>query len=82
MTKEDQSYLNVNVPTSKMEYGADYQERMAIWDELWSPESKKVLPNNKKAVGTNSNIKNDKALLELLKSWKTIKINWWLTLVE
>ena len=75
MTKEDQSYLNVNTPNSKMEYGADYQERMAIWDELWSPESKKVLPNNKKAVGTISNIKNDKALLELLKSWKTIKIN-------
>ena len=75
MTKEDQSYLNVNVPTSKMEYGADYQERMAIWDELWSPESKKVLPNNEKIVGTNSNIKHDKALLELLESWKTIKIN-------
>ena len=75
MTKEDQSYLNVNVPTSKMEYGADYQERMAIWDELWSPESKKVLPNNKKVVGNNPNIKNNKALMELLESWKNIKIN-------
>lgn len=75
MTKEDQSYLNVNVPISRMEYGKDYQERMAIWDELWSPESKKVSPKDKNALGTNSNIKNNKALFELLESWKNIKIN-------
>ena len=71
MNKEDKSYLNVDVPISKMEYGADYQERMAIWDELWSPTKAKVLP--KRNTGDFSNIKTDESLINVLQDWKNVK---------
>ena len=73
MTKEDKSYLNVDVPISKMEYGADYQERMAIWDELWSPNKAKVLPKRRHSGVLSTTITPDESSMNVLHNWKNMK---------
>ena len=70
MTKEDKSYLNFDVPISKMEYSQDWIDRMAIWDELWSPGARKT---QKKSIGTFPTVSKDKTLSNVLESWRNLK---------
>lgn len=70
MTKEDKSYLNFDVPISKMEYSQDWIDRMAIWDELWTPGKRKF---QKTTSDTYPDITKNKALSNILDSWRRLK---------